>query len=353
MATTTNTKLTAQQRAALFAQMTRQNIHPIPSQTVTAAGETMQFTLPKARLLSKITLEVSGSVKMTGTATPTLKPFAPYCFLRRIAVDANNGFSPFIVSGKELYLYNMCRVNADSLAPSANDERAVCYMPAMTASSSGKSNAFKFSIDIPITLNQRDPVGFILLQNMDTAVTCTVDVCNNVDFTSTAGITAELEKLTVTPIIETFTLPAVQEAFPDISVLKLVNSKTENFSGDVAHVDLAVGTIYRKLFLYFEDNNGNALADSDFTGNIDLLFNQADTPYSVPPVYLAHKNAAELGMTLPKGVYMFDFTNQGIVGMGGSRDIIDTERLTMFQIRFNTIKAGRVTVISEKVTRLK
>ena len=58
-------------------------------------------------------------------------------------------------------------------------------------------------------------------------------------------------------------------------------------------------------------------------------------------------------MTLPKGVYMFDFTNQGIVGMGGSRDIIDTERLTMFQIRFNTIKAGRVTVISEKVTRLK
>lgn len=350
-------QLTAQQRAALFAQTTRQNLQMLPSDTKQGGATTMQFTLPKARLLSKIMLNVEATVKVTHATNSSISSdkLAPYRILRRVSVDLNNGFSPFVIDGAGLALYNMIRLNPDVVEPSATKRKSLCYFPTIGVSSAGSETKFNFTVELPITLNQRDPVGLILLQNESTQVTVTADIANGSEiFGNQAGYTVEIPSITITPMVETFTLPAVQEAFPDLSVIKLVSSRTETFAGSGQNIlKLNVGTIYRKVIMFLEDNDGRPMTEADITSNIDLVFNQADVPYSIRPVLLTHKNCSDLGFTLPEGCYAFDFTNQGIPNLGGSRDYIDTERLTEFWIRFNTNKAGKATIISENLARLK
>ncbi|AGT13371.1 minor head protein [Bacillus phage Wip1] len=349
-------QISAQARAANFATATRQNYQMLPSQQVREESSTIEFTLPKARLLSKIILNVEAvaTLKSKGTAIQT-HDFTPYPILRRVSLDLNNGFSPFIVSGRDLVQYNMLRLNPNVLFPSTNP-RAMNYVE-NGASPEGKDAKIKFSVELPITLNPRDPVGLILLQNPETSVTLTVDVETLAKAYSLNASNADqvlFKSMKVTPMLEAFNIPPVPQAFPDISTLKLVSSKSDTFSGNGQNIlKLNTGTIYRKLILFIEDKNGNPLADEDFQGNLELVFNQADIPYSIKPEILAHINHSQLGYALPKGMYAFDFTNQGIPNLGGSRDFIDTERLTEFWLRFSTQKEGKVTVVSENLSRLR
>ena len=65
-------------------------------------------------------------------------------------------------------------------------------------------------------------------------------------------------------------------------------------------IKLPVGTIYRKLIMKFVDNNGAALNDGNFTGMIDFVFNQADTPYSIDPRTFSALNHLDLGVHYQK-----------------------------------------------------
>lgn len=348
-------QLSAQQRAVLFGQATRQTIQSMPSKQVTGENTSVQFELPKARLLSKIMLEVEAVASLTSadSAAFTRDVFSPYQILRRISLDLNNGFSPFIIPGRDLYLYNVNRLNPQILS-AGSSERGMNFV-GNASDADGNDQKIKFMIELPVTLNDRDPVGLILLQNPTTNVTLTVDIETlSKAYKLTAGQTVAFKSMTITPVLETFTVPPVADAQPDISVLKLVSSKADLFAGNGQNtVKLNVGTIYRKLVLYFEDNDGLALKDTDFSGNIELVFNQADIPYSIKPSVLSARNASQLGYTLPDGVYILDFSNQGLPNMGGSRDYVDTERLTEFWIRFSTQKAGKVTAVSETLSRLR
>lgn len=348
-------QLNAQQRAILFGQATRQTIQTMPTQQVTAENSSVQFLLPKTRLLSKIMLEVEAvaTLKAGSNVAITKDIFSPYQILRRVSLDLNNGFSPFIVPGRDLLLYNVNRLNPDILfnGPST---RGMNYVE-NAATTAGQDQKIKFMVELPITLNDRDPVGLILLQNPETQVTLTLDIETlSKAYKPKAGETVTFKSMQITPVLETFTIPPSANATPDISVLKLVQSKADIFAGNGQNiVKLNVGTIYRKLVLYLEDNDGTPLKDSDFSGQLELVFNQADIPLSIKPSVLSARNTSQLGYALPDGVYIFDFSNQGLPNMGGSRDYVDTERLTEFWLRFSTNKAGKVTAISETLSRLR
>lgn len=347
--------ISAQERALYFAQATRQTYQTLPSVKASSENDTLQIPLPKARLFSKAILEVEAVVTLKSTAAAIEKhPMSPYGILRRISLDLNNGFSPFIVSGKDMYLYSLNRLNPDVLNVQ-NSTRGVNYVE-NTASAAGKEAKIKFHVMLPVTLNDRDTVGLVLLQNEETSVNLTVDVGQMKDaykLNAANNDAVEFKSLTITPLLETYTVPPAEIARPDLSVLKIVQSKSDAFAGGGQNViKLQTGTIYRKLALYFEDNQGNPLTDSDFSGNLELVFNTADVPISIKPSILAAKNHSELGFPLPNGVYLFDWSNQGIPNMGGTRDYIDTERLTEFWIRFTTQKAGKLTVVPETLSRL-
>lgn len=350
-------QISPQERALMFGKSTRQNIQMLPKQTVNQGQQTVQFTLPKARLLSKISFDVIAKIKIKHASQTTIKQdvFSPYKLLRRVQLDLNNGFSPFVIGGKELAMYNMIRLNPSVIIPQNKNSRGMCFFPTCVASSAGTDNTFKFTVELPVALNQRDAIGLILLQNEATQVTLSIDIANGADiFENQEGYTVDIQSVEISPSTETFSVPAIEQAFPDLSVIKLVNSKTETFAGSGQNIiKLATGTMYRKLLFYVTDNDGIPFKDEDITSNIELIFNQADINYSIRAESLAHLNESNLGYSLPEGLFIFDFTYQGIPNLGGTRDIIDTEKLTEFWLRFSSQKSGKITVVSENLARLK
>ena len=349
--------MTVQQRNALFAQATRQNIQGMAKKKITQGATTVSFEIPKARLLSKIWLEIDYKFKLksstvTSVNTSKLTPYAP---IRRISLDLNNGWSPYVLDGKSYAVLAGMRQQSHVVYPQSESEKGFCYCPeTLTASASGASNTMRTTIELPLCLNDRDPIGIILAQSPETLIEVKVDFEPESSMIPLEdGVTLEVEEITVQPIVETFSIPAVQEAFPDISVVKLCTSRTEMFAGNGQNlIDLVTGTIYRKIAFIIEDLDGNPFSDDDITSNIDLIFNTADVNYSIPAKLIRHKNEMQFGEEQPKGVYIFDFSDNGIPNYGGTRDYIDSTKLTMFQVRFNSNKAGRIRIVSENLARL-
>ena len=343
-----------QLRAAKFMAMTRENLQTLPS-VAAVENATVSFDLPRARLLARIQLLVEATFTVTHATATTFTPatFAPYNILRRVQVDLNNGFSSFKISGKEAYLYNMMHFNAHTFERSTVDPHAQVYMTTAAAAAPGATNELKFTVDLPIALNDRDPIGLILLQNEETQVVVTIDVGRAVDLLADpTGYTVELVSMSITPVLQTFTIPVDPEALPDLSILKLVHSMSMDFVGAGVHVmKLPVGLTYRKLILYIEDAAGG-IPEDRLTKNIEVIFNQADIPYSVDPKVLRALNIRSFGKVLPVGTYIFDWSDQGLTNYGGSRDYIDTERLTEFWVSFGTDRAGRITAVYEVLSRL-
>ena len=371
-------KLTPQQRAQLFGANTRQHRQMLATQTVTGGGQSMSFTVPKTRLLQSISLLVKADIGFKGSSSYSINAYSSkmltqfYRVLRNIFVDYNNGFRPVRGSAEELAKLNMVRMNPRILIPRtlsdyASQGATLCNVydgeeifEKIDVATTEKVYTTEFILEIPLTLNDRDPVGLILAQSQESLININVDVETDAGYLNEAlksaytDLQTAIKNVSVTPMLTSFSIPSSQDCFPDLSVLKIVDTRTETFTGGGSNqIKLPVGMIYRKLLLDFrKESDGNYMSDEDITSNIELVFNGADIPYSISAKHLRDRNTSQLGYELPKGLYMFDFSNQGIPNLGGSRDYIDTERITEFTLRFTTPDAGKVSIISEKISRL-
>ena len=344
-------QISAVQRAQNFAAATRQNLHMLPSRTITNLGESVQFNYPKSRLLSKTFVKFDIKYNNKGSNVIDIKnTISPYSLIRRISLSLNNGFEPFVINGRDLALLNMVRMKPETIESK--------YDSAMYAQNSGlivvneSKETITFMIELENALNQRDASSLILLQNESTNVTLSIDITTNfADVCTVKDI--DFESVKITPMLQTWTIPNFTDAFPDLSVLKLVKSRTETLPNAGEHIlKLDVGTIYRKLVFYVTDDNGNGV--DLINSNIELIYNTADTPISIDPEMLKLKNASDFGYNFPKGMYVFDFSGYaGFSNYGGTRDFIDTERLTEFWVRFSTSSGCKVTTIQENLTRLR
>lgn len=342
-------KLSPSQRANLFAQSTRQYKQELPSMTF-KEGQQVSITLPKTRFLSRIFIKVKGTInRKEGVSTnidnlfyDAMNDFSIYKILRQIRLSINNGFNPYQIGGKELALYNAITVQCN-----------MGYLPVQYENTvESDSFPFCYTLELPITINERDPIGLLMLQNEQTSVTLSVD----------CGYFAEMEgfisgDLEITPTLETFSIPQLPEAIPDYSIIKIVNQQVEQGRkvGDNI-VKLPVGLTYRKIIMYLTHSDGEPVQHKHIN-NFQLVFNQADTPYNINSDQLRYENEISYGQ-LPDGVYVFDFSNQGIANLGGGRDYIDTERLTEFWLKINTNVTGvdtegiNITIIKENLARL-
>ena len=306
----------------------------------------MSFNIPKVRLLSSTMVRIKGTFTAAHATITTLVParFSPWTVIKQARVQINNGFNPYQISGRGAYLYN--RLNAGPEYPTN-------FSLGLVASVGGAVNTVDFMVDLAHVLNDRDPVGMVMAQNQETVITVSLDLGAMVSMYSTTAVTISAVALTVTPTVETFSIPAAQEAIPDISVLKLVTEQNFNIPsvGAPFLVKMPVGLTYRKLILNFEHADGTGMLDDEI-GNISIIFNQADTPYVIHAGLLRMRNAKQFGGRLDTGVLAFDLSYQGIANLGGARDYIDTERLTEFWIQSNPSVVGNLQVVSETLARL-
>jgi len=337
--------LSPAQKALLFAQATRQNYQPLPAQTYADNG-TVSFNIPKVRLLASTKVRIKGTFTATHATTTdlTLARFAPFNVIKQIRVQINNGFNPFQVSGRAARIYNRL---------AAGVEFDTNYIVGHTAAVGGATNTIDFIVDLAHVLNDRDPVGMVMAQNQETVISITVDLGELANLYTDSDVTISNVAINVTPTVETYSIPAAVEAIPDLSVLKLVTEQNFNIPsvGAPFVVKLPVGLTYRKILMNFETAAGVAMTDDEI-GNISIIFNQADTPYTIHAGLLRMINTKQFRGALPAGVLAFDLSYQGIANMGGARDYIDTERLTEFWIQSNPSVVGNMQVVSETLARL-
>lgn len=346
-----NANITPAVRAQNFMRMTRQNFHTLPTQAFTAEGERLQFVLPKARYLSTTYIEVDAVVRAIGSGELKVSDF-PFAMFNRVNMEANSNFMPASLSGRDLNILSKIRMYPSVAAPINNDRGAIYVENNISAE--GTLNKIHMVIPIQHVLSEKDAVGLILLQNDTTQVILSLDLDKVAKaYNLTAGQSVEFVSVKVTPFLQTFTIPLAEAARPDLSTLKMLGSKYELFSADSATVvKMPTQTIYRRIALYFEDENGKAMKPEDFQGTIDLVFNQADAPIQLKPSQLLYLNHHYYGEPLPEGVYVLDFACVPLPNIAGVRDLVDGERLTELWVRFTGKKAGKVTAISETISRL-
>lgn len=331
MAKTEN--ISAQARAQMFTTATRQHFQSLGKQAIGEVGQ-VTFNLPKARLLSKVIFRISGTYKNTGSTKATAKDF--YKWLSRVKLDLNNGFAPFTLTGEALYHYMKTQHNNG-------------YMSKVNTDSVNANSAFTILGVLPVALNDKDPIGYILLQNAETNVTLDITTGSMANIITGGSI----ESCSIEVMTESFSVPAVSSALPDLTVLKLVNSRNDVLVAGENTIKLSTGTIYRKILFMIKDASGNAVTDSDILSPFQLVFNQADAPYSVSAEMLRAINCLQYDNGLDKGVWALDFSAmQGFANYSGARDFIDSEKLTELWLKFTTTSAGTIEVISEKLSRL-
>lgn len=333
--------LTPVERAMMFNQNTRQHIIALPSRTLTPSS-TVEYEIPKVRLTSRILLDISGTVTLGGTGTAIMNPARAARFIRNLRISINNGFNPFQISGRGLFLYN--QLLNSGVAESVEEQNTLGV-------ARGSVNNFRLFLEVPLTLNQRDTVGLINTANQQTSVTLVIDTDSLASlYIGTETITAS--DIRITPHVESFSIPQNTDAIPDLSILKLVSEFSQTFTsaGDVTF-DLQTGLVYRKIIAIYEDAVGNPLTPIVLSP-FQLILNQADFPYIVNPQVIRDLNHKSYSHSLPTGVYVFDFTGGTQPNYGGPRDYIDTERLTEFWLRTNAAVGGRLTIITETLARL-
>lgn len=344
-------QLTNQQRMELFTQSTRQ-YEQAQASVYGQAGDTLTFDLVKTRLSSHVLLLVEYTVKAIHATNTTFKPAAtaPFNVFSNIRMDINTGFAPFVVTGEQLYHYNELRSDSFINDVQSANPRSQSVFP-NAASAAGVENKVTTIMSLPLTINEREPVGLIMTQNTATTVTVQMNVAINPTVfldAGQSGYTLELKDVKVTPVVQSFSIPLNPMFMPPLQVIKQVHASTMEFNANtVSDLRLVPGYTFRKIIIKLTDENGVGLTDDQVSGNIELVLNQSDFPYRIPAKVLARKNQMMYGKTLPQGVYVFDFTYQGLANYGGNRDYIDTARLTEFWVRFNPAVKGRAQAIYE------
>jgi len=342
-------KISAQQRAVNFAALTRQYYQMSETHTINGGAQNVEIRIPSVRILQGIRLYVYGNInaKESTSGSHALGDYDIYRMLRNIRLNFNNNFAPITISGYEKALLNATYPNGGAVTGALKSTASIA------TSASGVSTPFSFMLDLPLTINYRDLFGLILAQNKESIIELALDFDDpRAVVKNASGVTATYENVKIVCEFTTFSIPKQAEAFPDLSVLKIEQSNRYDINIGNNEVRLPTGMIYRKLLLLFEDSSGTALSTSQITSDMELILNTADTNYKVSPDMLRMVNALQLGFNLPTGVYAFLLDWQGIPSMGGSRDYIDTAKITELSLRFNSSAAGRLTAIQEKLSPL-
>lgn len=320
-----------------FANATRQNIRNIATLPF-LENQRVSKDIPKAGILANLYVRVKGKLKITpGSGAATLKTSQygnPFGFVNKILLTANSGTEIVNISGQGLAIHNMVAIDSKMDIPAANLPYAVTGNPVYKFGTATGDNEVEFTLKVPIAINDRDTTGMILLQNGETLLTLNIDWANipnlftltgdaKVEFTGQAFVTSEY-----------YSVPADPKMYPDLSLVHTLIESMNDIDG-VGQLTYTVprGNIYQRMIHRFLIND--APAGFDDVESIKLVYNQSETPYHVfgHDQYMLQR--MRYGRDLPQGVMAWDWSYQGLAGLGGSRDFINSKNITDFVSEIN------------------
>jgi hypothetical protein len=284
--------------------------------TKPTGGGTTSWQIPPAGILKGIRLYITGSVSGTITAP---NAFGFSSVVRRIRLVPNIGNIIMDFSGMGYHW----------LLRDSMDEYYNAEIP-IAAGHGGRdpvaATTFDISLYIPVMLNQREPVGVWMLQNLQSILTLYVDWEADATVATGATVTA-----TAVPTVELLTVP---DDYGDGSfyrpLFQRIHSILEEQESVAATGDY-VKTINRLgTFLQIFHGINHGLAGSDPFTHARLRMNQTNWLDDLYPDYLDFKYSRNHGnATRPPGTIQYDFMEQsGLFSYSNQRDTLDSTQLT-------------------------
>jgi hypothetical protein len=315
-----------------FDAATRRKIVPLQIQTRPTGGGILRWNLPRSGLLARIYLGIRGSVAGTLSAPNALGMAS---IVRRVRLQINSGVDLFSVSGAGYHylLRGMSELGSDE-TPQSNAKDAVT------------ATTFNLDMVIPVQINQRDPVGLIMLQSEQTLVQLEVEFEADATVATGATVTA-----TVTPYLEFFTVPVSRDDWPPLNVIHSILEETRAISaaGDAAY-EWPRGNTYLQLVHGF----GIGATGADSWNRVRVRTNQSDVMYDLVPMALdMERNFSGLMTTRELGAIPFDLVGSSGLGMYDKlRDTINSAMVTDLETVLTTTGAGTLYTVRRQLVKL-
>jgi hypothetical protein len=320
----------------MFDAATRRKIIPLTVMTKPAGGGTIRWTLPRSGILARIYLAIRGSV--AGTLTVP-NPLGMASVVRRVRLYLNSGVDVYSVSGAGYhYLLN-------GFSELESDEVPQAHVGATSARAAVTATNFVLDQIIPVALNQRDPIGLIMLQSEQTLVQLEIDF--EADATVATGATVAA---TVTPYMEFFTVPVSQQDWPPLDLIHSVLEETRAIpaSGDFNY-EWPRGNTYLQLMHGF----GIGVPGSDLWSRARLRVQQSDNIFDLTPIAADMERAYTALTTRLPGVIPFDLMGSAGLGMYDKmRDTINTAQLTDLETVITATSAGTLYTLRRQLIKL-
>lgn len=311
-----------------FLKKTRQNLVPYAALSFTA-GQNSPFELNRVGLIARIVLKISGvfTCAHASKTSFTKKMKAPWTLIDRIKINLNTGVNLVDCSGYGLYLRNLLYARNHRI-----DEIIVgsdVYRFGNVVSSGGTVNNLDFVLEIPVAINDRDPVGFLMMQSQEIVANVRIDwAAALADVLMTdVDVVVSAVAITATPLIELFSIPSSAADYPDTSLVHQIFEDMQPISttGEQKYT-VPRGGIYMKIIHSVELNA--ALAGLTDIDEMTLTYNQNQTPYEISAQLQRYEQLRKYGRILPDGCFVWDFFYQGIPNLAGFRDLINSGAVT-------------------------
>lgn len=293
--------------------------------TMTYADETYgTYNLSNVGFLANIYIRFAGKLTATSSTKTSFTPaaFAPFNLLKNVDFKLNNGINVVAINGERLYEYNVAMKYASTVDQELDDN---VYRFSNVCSSAGTENDVDFTLKIPISINDRDTIGMLLLQTQQMVATIGLGTRSASDLTSDTDIDMSL---TGTWYItsDIFEVPSDMSNYPNLAYIHqiLMDTKTISSTGE-QRLSLPLGNTYLRIINSVAINGVQSLEDVQ---NYALKYNLSTTTIDLAMKDMLGINRDELGRSMPLGAFCVDFTNQGVPGMGSDRDWVDSSAIS-------------------------
>lgn len=319
-----------------FVANTKRRVIPLPGLVKPAGGGQTRIALPKVGLLSSIFLDVRGAIAQGVAGGENV--LGKSSVIRRVRLNVNGAVDVINISGPGYHwlLRDFLGMFGDMVGP-ATDARTAVAVDA----------ALNLGMILPVAVQERDPIGLILLANNETSAELIVEWEADANVATTATVTA-----TATPYLEVFSIP---EDPRDRPPLNFVHQTIEDpavavaGAGDVTY-DWPRGQIYLGVY----HGLGLNVTPADAASRIRLRVNQSDFAYdsAVPGgVDLDYTRAHGRARTL--GVYPFDLSGSSGLGVFGSaRDFIDSSKVSDLASIITATGAGTLYTVRRQLVKV-
>lgn len=296
------------QTSNLWPNNTRHKQIRLAAQTETA-NNPRTWEIPKSGILAGIYLQITGTIA-TGTSLSNLNPLGFSSIVRRVRLIANSGIAIIDVSGPG-YAYLLQDQFELGLNFTQNDGKTAI-----------SATTYDISMFFPISINSRDPIGLIMLQNEQTSLRLEVEFEANANIAT--GISTHTN--TVQPLLEIFTVPVDPKNWPSFDFLHVMQEEqtTVSASGEYQYI-WPRGNTYVSLFHGY----GIDTSPTDEFTQYRLRVNQSDYLYDWNSKAIEQNWERYHSSARPLGVIPVDFIGySGMGNYGSARDLFDSAQVT-------------------------